>query len=239
MGWAEGIPLNVFLAENADHPSTLHRLAELWLRLAADLRKARIAHGCLQHEHVFVNRSGRELSVRLVDYDAMHVPPLEGCPPLELGHLNYEHPQRLWQRLHDAEADRFPHLVVYTALICVAAGGRVLWEAHDTGDNLLFKERDFQEPANSGLFRELWRLPDPEVRTLVGRLLLAAQGNGREVPSLDWVASEARTAGQGGSATPNTGLEKQVTGLLFCERGELNLELHAPPKPRRQNQTSA
>jgi hypothetical protein len=233
MGWAEGIPLNVFLAENADHPNTLHRLAELWLRLAADLRKAKVAHGCLQHEHVFVHRAGRELSVRLVDYDAMLVPAREGQPPLETGHPNYEHPQRRWQQLHDAEADRFPHLVIYTALMCVAAGGRVLWEAHDKGDNLLFRERDFQEPAHSALFRDLWRLPDPEVRCLVGRLLLAAQGNGREVPALDWVAAEARSAGQG--QAPD-GLEKAVNTLLAGDQGEMVPRPESRP-PRKDNKT--
>ena len=238
MGWADGIPLNVFIAENADHPSVLHRLAEVWLRLAGDLRKAKIAHGGLQHDHVFVTRHGRELGVRLVDYDAVYVPALEGQAPLETGHPNYEHPQRLWQHLHGAEADRFPQLVIYTALMCVAAGGRVLWERHDTGDNLLFKERDFQEPASSALFRELWHLPEPEVRALVGRLLLAAQGNGREVPLLEWLAADARTAGASDADPVRFALspeqEQKANALL---QGDQSAPRPEKRPPRQGNQT--
>jgi hypothetical protein len=237
MGWADGIPLNVFLAENADHPSVLHRLAELWLRLAADLRKAKIAHGCLQHDHVLVTRHGRELGVRLIDYDAMYVPALEGQAPLETGHPNYEHPQRLWQKLHGAEADRFPHLVIYTALMCVAAGGRVLWERHDSGDNLLFKEKDFQDPANSALFRELWRLPDPEVRALGGRLLRAAQGNGREVPLLEWLAADARTAGASGTDAVRFALTPEQEQKANALLGDESKPRPEKRPPRQGNQT--
>jgi hypothetical protein len=192
MAWADGIPLNVFVEENADRPKILYRLADQWLRMAADLRRAGVTHGCLQHDHVLVNRNGPGgLTIRLIDYDAMCLPSMDVLAPPETGHPNYEHPRRLWQRIHDADSDRFPQLVIYTAVMAVAANGRAFWERHDNGDNLLFKERDFQEPTTSSLFRELCKTDEPGLRALAGRLLLVAQGSGREVPLLESLVAEA------------------------------------------------
>src|SRR5207253_2858845 len=82
------------------------------------------------------------------------------------------------------EVDRFPHLVIYTALRALLAGGRGLWEKYDNGENLLFRGQDFADPAQSPLFRDLWQLPEPAVRGLTTRLALACQGPGSEVPLL-------------------------------------------------------
>ncbi len=221
MAWADGIPLNVYVEENADRPKNLYRLADQWVRLAAELRRAGVAHGCLQHEHVLVNRNGPGgLTVRLIDYDAMQLAAMEFHTPPEAGHPNYEHPRRLWQRLHDMDSDRFPQLVVYTALLAVAANGRTFWERYDTGDNLLFKERDFQEPATSGLFRELWKSDDPGLRALAGRLLLLAQAGGREIPLLETLLAEAGPPAEGAlSPVPQFRLtaeqEQKLKELLY------------------------
>ncbi|HYT94465.1 MAG TPA: hypothetical protein VEL76_37465 [Gemmataceae bacterium] len=201
MHWDDGVPLNTFVSEAADRPASLHQLARLWLQLAADLRRLGIAHSALQHDHVLVtaDTEGAPLSLRLIDYDAMYCPGRDGGQALETGHANYQHPQRLWQRTYDAQGDRFPLLLVYTALLAVAVGGRALWERYNTGDNLLFKESDFADPSTSAVFRELWRSSNRSVRALTGYLLLASQAKGDSVPLLDELAAEARTV-VGGSA---------------------------------------
>jgi hypothetical protein len=51
--------------------------------------------------------------------------------------------------------DRFPLLLVATALTALKAKGKALWEKYDNGDNLLFTEGDLQTPLKSELFREL------------------------------------------------------------------------------------
>jgi hypothetical protein len=186
MRWVEGLTLNDFLKGHVDRPQVLERLAYLWVKLARELRRAGIAHADLQHGNVLLVPGGKSgvLSVRLIDYDGMYVPALADSKSGEVGHPNYQHPDRAREGVYDAEVDRFPHLVIYTALRALLAGGRDLWEKHDTGDNLLFREQDFKDPASSDLFRELWQSPDPGVRDLTTRLARACQGKIADAPLL-------------------------------------------------------
>jgi hypothetical protein len=192
MRWVEGFTLNAFVREQLDRPAVLDRLAHLWARLAQELRDAGMAHGDLQHGNVLlVPGSKREsLALRLIDYDGMWVPALSGTPSGEVGHPNYQHPQRLREGAYDPEVDHFPHLLIYTALRCLRVGGPALWERYDSGDNLLFREEDFRRPAHSRLLRELWALDDRDAQALVGHLLLASRGPLLVVPSLDELVDE-------------------------------------------------
>ena len=107
-----------------------------------------------------------------------------------------------------AEMDRFAHLLIYTALRLSAAGGKELWDRHDTLENMLFREEDFRRPRPSRLLRELWSLTDADARDLVGQLVLASQGPLLVVPSLDELVDEK-------IVRPLTGSEEtQVNALL-------------------------
>ncbi len=187
MRWVDGQTLNELLREHADKPQVLERLAQLWLRLAQEMRNARITHGDLQHGNVLLvpGATPGTLKLRLVDYDGLVVPALVDVPSGEVGHPNYQHPQRLREGTYDAEVDRFAHLLIYTTIRGVAVAGRSLWERYDNGENFLFREQDFQEPARSALFRELSELSDPEARALTGHLLLASLSPLERVPLLD------------------------------------------------------
>jgi formylglycine-generating enzyme required for sulfatase activity len=191
MRWVEGLTLNEFARTCADKPQTLELLAGLWVRLARRLRDANVAHGDLQHGNVLLVAGGdrSSLDLKLVDYDGMWVPALARWPSGEAGHPNFQHPQRLREGTYSQDVDKFSHLVIYTALRCLAAGGRSLWERYDNGDNLLFRQRDFEDPDRSALFQELLGLPDPAVRGLVGRLVQAAKSPLEQTPTLDDVVS--------------------------------------------------
>jgi hypothetical protein len=214
MQWVEGLTLNEFVRRNADEPAVLKRLLRIWVRLAARLREAGIAHGDLQHGNVLLvpGGSGRSLAVKLVDYDGMWVPALASRPSGEVGHPAYQHPQRLAEGAYRREVDRFPPLLVATALDCLRVGGRALWDRYDTGDNLLFRAADLQRPAQSPLFRELLQTANGPARRLVGHTLHALRARLESVPLLEDVlpelaagprprptaapaASEGRTAG--------------------------------------------
>ena len=107
-----------------------------------------MAHADLQHGNVILvpGRKDGALAIKLIDYDGMWVPALAGRDSGEVGHANYQHPQRLKEGTYSADVDRFPLLVVATALRGLMVAGRALWDQFDNGDNLLFKESDLRNP---------------------------------------------------------------------------------------------
>jgi hypothetical protein len=157
MEWVEGMTLNRFVEAHLDDPDVLGRLADAWAELMAELESNAIAHGDLQHGNVLVETARedgeRDLHLRLVDYDTTYVPALDGRSSAEVGHRNYQHPDRT-DTDFGPHLDRFPGLVVYTALRACMAHPH-LWEEYDTGENLLFRDADFYDPASSPLFEVL------------------------------------------------------------------------------------
>jgi WD40 repeat protein len=196
MEWVEGLALNEFVRGALDKPALLEALGQIWLRMARRLREAGLAHADLQHGNVLLvpGSTALSLKVKLIDYDGMWVPALAGCPSGEVGHPAYQHPRRARERLYNREVDRFPLLLVATALRALAVGGRGLWERFDNGDNLLFKESDLRAPAESPLFRELGRLQDPLVCSLVAQLADASRQPLERTPLLEELFPEAPTA---------------------------------------------
>ncbi len=187
MEWVEGFTLNEFVRDNAGKPQYLHALMQMWAKLCARLRDANFAHADLQHGNVLLvpATTGGKLGLKLIDYDGMWVPSLAETHSGEVGHPNFQHPLRLKDRLYNAEVDRFPHLVIAAALRATLIGGKALWDRFDNGDNLLFKEADLRDPAQSGTFKALWELNDDVLCTLVGKMALATREPLRKTPWLD------------------------------------------------------
>ena len=190
MDWVEGLRLDEFLTDCLTQPnyrSTLRKLCDMWLRMARMLREANVGHGDLQHGNVLlVPVPDKEAyNLKLIDYDGMYVPELADRPPGEVGHPAYQHPQRLIQGGYGPEIDQFAHLVIYTTLRCLIVGGRGLWVRYYDGDRLLAGPQDLAAPEDSPVFRILWQIPEPEVQSLVGPLILAAQGPGLDELMMD------------------------------------------------------
>lgn len=192
MEWVEGLQLNAFVREHLDRPDHLGAVLGVWARLSQRLREARLAHADLQHGNVLLvpGAAAQRLGLRLIDYDGMWVPALAGHPSGEAGHPNYQHPARLADQTYTPDVDRFPHLVIACALRALAVAGRPLWARFDNGDNLLFREADFADPARSDLLRTLWDLDDPTVTTLVALLAVASRRPIGDTPWLDEVLAD-------------------------------------------------
>src|SRR5262249_5074755 len=110
----------------------------------------------------------------------------------EVGHPAYQHPLRAKDNLYSSEVDRFSNLVVVTALHGLADVGPSLWEKYDNGDNLLFQQGDFVQPARSHLFAELLRSKDATVTLLVRQLIDACRAPLDKTPLVqDILADEA------------------------------------------------
>ena len=202
MRWVDGFLLNEFVRDNLDKPALLGNLGLIWCRMAKRLRDAGVAHADLQHGNVILvpGSKASSLAVKLIDYDGMFVPALANKKSGEVGHPNYQHPQRLRDGTYTAQVDRFPLLVVATALRALTVGGRELWDRHDNGDNLLFREADLKAPEKSALFQELSEMKDAQTRMLVETLKAAVGKKLEETPLVDELLpktkpAEKRTAG--------------------------------------------
>ena len=180
MEWVEGNALNTWVRTHRDDLDALQTLATAWADLLADLEAAQIAHGDLQHGNVLVVDTDSGPALRLVDYDTMYVPALDGRPSPEVGHRNYQHPDRT-ERDFGPALDRFAGLVIYTAIQATRVRP-ALWERFDTGENLLFRDSDFYEPEQSPLFQVLG---DTEaIAPLISHLETACYQSPEQVPAL-------------------------------------------------------
>jgi hypothetical protein len=180
MEWVDGDPLHVFLERHLHDPASLRALAGRFARLCAELERAQVAHGDLQHGNILV--AGNEL--KLIDYDGMYVPALAGQPSPELGHRNYQHPRRT-ARDFGPHLDRFSAWVIYASLVALSAEPG-LWARAGGGDEcLLFRREDFECPAASPALAALAGLADARLQALAATLTAAAAASDlARLPSL-------------------------------------------------------
>ncbi len=167
MDWVEATSLTRWLDDHVQDSVAVVRVAQRFAELVAELEHAGIAHGDLQHGNLLVVADG---SLRLVDYDGMFVPALEGAGAAEIGHRNYQSPSRS-QSDFDPTIDRFSAWVIYLSLVALAAEP-ALWTQlrEDGGEYLLLAEDDFTDPITSSRFSILLNHVSPEVRLLVGQV---------------------------------------------------------------------
>jgi hypothetical protein len=145
--------------------------------LVRSLSGAQIAHGDLQHGNIIVNGA----KLYLIDYDGLYVPGLPISNSNEIGHINYQHPDRSIQHVGPA-VDRFSAIVIYIALIAVARQPS-LWAKYDNSENLLFTRDDFLDPHSSSLIRELSKIRD--IQKLVSAFQQVCSADFQAVPSLE------------------------------------------------------
>ena len=222
MEWVDGELLSRFVDSRLDQPDTLRRVAAQWRGgPTASLRGLRIAHNDLQHGNVLVQRDG---SIRLVDYDGMFLPKFRGERSPELGHKNYQHPERSSEH-YDENVDNFSSLVIYLSLLAIASDPG-LWEFHDE-DNLIFTRNDYADPRNSEVFGRLKRSPDQAVAKLAERLEEYCALPLEKVPDLEAVLQDIppspppSPAAPSPAAPPNPNLSTVSAGTGSSHRQTL------------------
>lgn len=164
MEWSEAVPLLPWIEAHLWDTAALSYAAARFASLVESLRAAGIAHGDLQHGNILVAPGG---DLRLVDYDGMYVPELEGMRANELGHRNYAHPART-RGDFGPHLDAFPAWVVYASLAALSIDP-LLWGRLDGGDEcLLFRAADFLDPRGSEALGCLRSGGDPRLVALAG-----------------------------------------------------------------------
>lgn len=186
MEWIKGKTLDRYLERALNAPDELHRLASSWLEATGKLQEWGIAHGDLQHGNILVSRKG----LRLVDFDDMYVPSMRNRRGGEIGHKNYQHPERD-DSFFNENTDNFSTLVIYASLISLAADPS-LWSRYHNSANLIFSENDFKDPGNSPLFAELTSLwaPSSQVAEFARILQSACMDSINKCPTLEQIEKE-------------------------------------------------
>lgn len=154
MDWVDGDRLDAWLDNGGVFDMAgLERVREGVAQAASNLQSRGVAHGDLQHGNIMV-RPG--CTVTLIDNDGMYVPELEPLGPSEMGHPNYQHPQR--GKRFDSSLDVFSAAVIDLSLRALRERPS-LFSTYSQGENLIFTARDFESPAGSSIFRELLAMP--------------------------------------------------------------------------------
>ena len=113
----------------------------------------------------------------------MFVPEMMGLRSNELGHRNFQHPQR--NEMHFGPyTDNFSAWVIYLSLRCIMLDPQ-LWQRETSGDEcLLFHQVDYANPAQSKLFNELLNHSDAQIREYASFLKSLCLGSPERVPPL-------------------------------------------------------
>jgi len=180
MEWLKGELLNTYIRKHLNEPGAFQSLAEKWTAMMAALRLAGVSHGDLQHGNILI--VNREL--RLIDYDGMFVPALKNKSSNEVGHRNYQHPQRTEFNFGPG-VDNFSAWVIYVSLIALSIDPK-MWNDLKAGDeSLLFHREDFEEPFTSEAFTKLLQHPDQRLGTLATLFQSVLFRSPDQVPALD------------------------------------------------------
>lgn len=153
MEWLDGILLKDYIEKNLNDKPKLEQLANDFLVMSKTLRANKISHGDLQEGNLLVDDSGK---IRLVDYDSICIPAIEGQPELVTGLKGYQHPSRFKNSKASLKADYFSELIIYLSILGIAEKSE-LWEKYQVKDTcyLLFTETDFEKIESSQIYLDL------------------------------------------------------------------------------------
>jgi hypothetical protein len=154
MEWLDGLLFKEYIEINLNNTSVLTSLADNFLKMCQDLRDNQISHGDLQEGNILVTEKG---DIKLVDYDSICIPEIEGQKELVTGLKGYQHPSRFKGGKATLKADYFSELIIYLSILAIAKKPE-LWDKYQVKDTqyLLFSETDFEDLENSAIYQDLF-----------------------------------------------------------------------------------
>jgi hypothetical protein len=163
MPWIAGDPLHRWVGDNMHRPARIAALADRWVEACRVMYASGVAHGDLQHGNVLVTADDE---LRFIDFDGVLLfNPATGREltgaPAEVGHPNYQHPQRIEDGFSSRFVDTFSALLIHTTLRALVTDPG-LW-AHHRGENLVLAQADLFEPESSDALRRMRASDDPVV----------------------------------------------------------------------------
>ncbi len=170
MVWLDGLLLKDFLQLNLLNKQKLLDLAKSFLEMCSELHKNKISHGDLQHGNIIIDNNGK---IKLIDYDSICIPDIEGEDELVTGLKGYQHPTRLNSKnCASLKADYFSELVIYLSIIALAENP-LLWNDYyvEESEVLLFDDADFTNLSQSNIYKSLISHSSNEIKVLLEILI--------------------------------------------------------------------
>jgi serine/threonine protein kinase len=179
MGWVKGETLGTWIENNHKNRSRIQSLAKSFREAVSFLSANGVAHGDLQHGNLIIDANG---AVKLIDYDGMFVPGMAQGNGHEIGHPNFQHPERSAKHFGPS-TDRFSAIAIYLALEIIEELPN-LADKYFNGDNILFTKSDFDDPSSSPIFRELVA-SSPNLRAKAENFISCCSAPIAQTPSLE------------------------------------------------------
>ena len=176
MKWLDGDPLNIYLSNHYKNKGKVTTLLNDFQNMISELEHLGIAHGDLQQGNIIV-KNGK---IYLIDYDGMYLPALQGMLSNEVGHPNFQHPQRTGKDFNE-KIDRFSAIVIYLSLKALIYKP-TLWNKYHNSDNLIIKSSDIGDLTNSPVIADLSTIL--EIKPLVDRFIGVCHLDFSQIPSL-------------------------------------------------------
>jgi serine/threonine protein kinase len=174
MEWLDGQRLKEYIGAHLNDGKALRRLADAFVKMCSDLHAQRISHGDLQHGNILVDTSG---NIKLIDYDSICIPALEGQQEIVTGLKGYQHPSRLNGSTTSLKADYFSELIIFLSLLALVEK-KSFWDYYQVAksEHLLFSEGDLKDLTRSKIYSALNGLT-PEIDGLLYILVKYTEAN--------------------------------------------------------------
>lgn len=163
MDWVSGKTINQYIIANANDKELLLSLANKFLLMTDFLHRHHIAHGDLQHGNIIITDAGE---IKLVDYDSLYVPGLEGESDIIIGKAEYQHPKRKQIKITSDKLDYFSELVIYLSILAIAYKPSLIRD-YSIEDSLLFQADDWNDFEHSPIFTALKGIGNDEISILI------------------------------------------------------------------------
>ena len=153
MEWAQGETLGEFLENNYNNKEKLKNLISSLIKTASFIESNKIAHGDIQPGNLMVSNNGN--TIKLIDYDGMYIDELRHLGSAELGHINFQHPQRKINNPYNSQLDRFSFITLWVSITALVHESRIWTQTKSDMDSFVFTANDFHDPSNSNVFKLL------------------------------------------------------------------------------------
>lgn len=166
MRWVEGVQINKYIESHVQDSASLKSLAASFLEMIEFLHQNRIAHGDLQHGNIIVDDG----EIKLVDYDSLFVPGMDGNSDIIIGKADFQHPKRKDAHIASEKLDYFSELVIYLSIYALSLNPGLI-KKFSIDDSLLFRASDWADFTNSKIYNELNTIDDDDIKLLLGILV--------------------------------------------------------------------